>query len=120
MPANPDAERRLPLTPLAFHVLIALGAEDRHGYGIIKDIEARTDGALSLRSGTLYTALQRLLEAGWIEDAPAPASAAVDARRRYYRITSLGRAVATAESERLARLVTDACARQLAPGKSGG
>jgi DNA-binding PadR family transcriptional regulator len=122
----PDIEQCLPLTPLAFHVLVALGEENRHGYGIIKDIEERTDGALSLRSGTLYTALQRLLEAGWIDDTPAPGSPGVDPRRRYYRLTTLGRAVASAESVRLQRLVADARARrltpekELVPGKSGG
>jgi DNA-binding PadR family transcriptional regulator len=115
----PDPRRSLPLTPLAFHVLVALGHGELHGYGIIKDIEERTDGALTPRSGTLYTALQRLLEAGWIEDAPAPAGDAVDPRRRDYRITELGRAVAAAESERLARMVADARARRLAPGDAG-
>ncbi|HVS65046.1 MAG TPA: PadR family transcriptional regulator [Thermoanaerobaculia bacterium] len=114
-----DTQGCLPLTPLALHVLVALGNGELHGYGIIKDIEERTDGGLTLRSGTLYTALQRLLEAGWIEDAPPPDAAAVDPRRRYYRITELGRAVAAAESARLARMLADARERRLAPGDAG-
>ena len=115
----PDPLSFLPLTPLAFHVLVALGNGELHGYGIIKDIEERTDGALTLRSGTLYTALQRLLDAGWMEDAPATGRGAVDPRRRYYRITRLGRVIAAAESERLARMVADARERRLAPGDAG-
>lgn len=98
-----EVEALLPLQPAAFHILLALGPGDRHGYGIIQDVEARTDGAVRLSPGTLYRTIQRLLEQGLISE---PRSSPVtDPRRRPYRITPLGRAVAQAESHRLANLV---------------
>jgi DNA-binding PadR family transcriptional regulator len=98
-----DVDALLPLPPAAFHILLALGPGDRHGYGIIQDVEAGTDGAVRLSPGTLYRTIQRLLEQGLISE---PRSSPVtDPRRRPYRITPLGRAVAQAESNRLANLV---------------
>ena len=80
----------IPLTNLAFHILLALADEPRHGYAIIQDIEERTDGAMRLRSGTLYTAFQRLEQAGLIAEAGRrPAPDRDDQRRRYYEITRL-------------------------------
>ncbi|MGD2067643.1 MAG: PadR family transcriptional regulator [Gemmatimonadota bacterium] len=114
--ARPDAF--LPLGNLAFHVLLALGEEDAHGYGIIKDVEARSGGHVSVRSGTLYTTLHRLMEDGLVADAPTPEGASVDRRRKYYRITELGRRVGAAETERLATLVRVARERRLAPERA--
>src|SRR5215510_2013094 len=102
-----DVDALLPLQTAEFHILLALVARDCHGYGIIQDVEARTNGALRLSPGTLYRTIQRLLEQGLIEEPRKPARSAAkgDPRRRDYRITSLGIAVAQAETERLADLV---------------
>src|SRR5258707_15708416 len=101
--ANVDAiAGMLPLLPATFHILRALADEDRHGYAIIQDIAARTDGALKLSAGTLYRSIQRMLEDGLIvEPRERPAPADDDERRRYYRIAPLGRSVAKAEARRL-------------------
>ena len=117
---TPDPHRFLPLTNLSFHTLVALAEEDRHGYAIIKDIEDRTDRQLSVRSGALYTVIQRLLEVGLVGNAPAPAPVpdggpTTDQRRKYYRITKLGRQVAALEGARLARMVEAAHQRRLLP-----
>jgi DNA-binding PadR family transcriptional regulator len=96
-------EALLPLPPAAFHILLALSMGDRHGYGIIQDVETRTDGAVRLSAGTLYRTIQRLLEQGLITERRS--SAAIDPRRRPYHITAFGKAVARAESSRLANLV---------------
>lgn len=112
-PRDPGAF--LPLPNLTFQILLALGRGDLHGYGIIRDIEERTEGRVGVRSGTLYATIQRLGEDGLIQDAPFPRDPDTDARRKYYRITALGRRVAAAEAERLAGLVEVARARRLAP-----
>ncbi len=117
-PSNPTSY--LPLANLGFNVLVALAAEDRHGYGIIKDIEERTQGMISIRSGALYTTIQRLLETGFVEPAPTPGDSDGDARRKYYRITPLGRQVATLEAARLGELVDAARQRRLVPGEETG
>ena len=101
--ASPDD--LLPLPPATFHILLALAAEDRHGYGIIQDVEHRTGGALRLSAGTLYGAIQRLLEQGLIVEQRRRPGQGGDPRRRYYRITRFGTAVARAETRRLAQLV---------------
>lgn len=101
--SHADIEALLPLAPAAFHILVSLSAGDRHGYGIIQDVEARTGGAVRLPAGTLYRTMQRLLEQGLITE-PRVGSL-VDPRRRPYRISAYGRAVARAESRRLAGLV---------------
>ena len=102
----------LPLTPQQFHILLALTGAHRHGYGIIGDIAERTGGALRLGTGTLYTALARLETLALVgeSDRRAPAHEDDD-RRRYYRLTPLGRAVLKAETERLEALVRHARAR---------
>lgn len=110
MPRRPaptgDPADHLPLTTLAFHILLSLGDQARHGYGIILDIEERTGGAMQLRSGTLYTAIRRLQEAGLLREAgDRPTSDRDDDRRRYYQITRLGHQVARLEAERLAAMV---------------
>ena len=111
-----------PETPLhkdTFHILVALADRDRHGYSILQDIAARTDGRMKLRPSSLYAAIHRMLEDGLIEEldeSPDPANN--DERRRYYRITAFGRAAAVAEARRLERLLADARATGLVPKRS--
>src|ERR1041384_4485269 len=114
--APTDTDALLPLPPATFHILMALTDEDRHGYAIIQDVEARTDGELRLSAGTLYRSIQRMLEQGLIvETRKRPAPALDDERRRYYSITPFGLAVARAERRRLTQLVRLARARGLTP-----
>ena len=111
-----DVEALLPLPPVTFHILLALADGDRHGYAIIQDVEARTDGDLRLGAGTLYRSIHRMLEQGLIvESSRRPARAVDDERRRYYRLTPFGTAVARAETRRLAQLLRLARARGLTP-----
>ena len=105
----------LPLPPATFHILLALTGEDRHGYAIIQDVEARTDGELRLSAGTLYRSIARMVEQGLITEIAKRRTAADDERRRYYRITAFGTAVARAEMRRLSQLVRLARARGLTP-----
>jgi len=98
------ARDHLPLTPLSFQILVALADAPRHGYGILKEIEGSSSEPFQSSTGTLYLAIQRLEEQGLIEkDRARPGS---DSRRRYYRLTELGREVAIAETRRLATLVS--------------
>jgi DNA-binding PadR family transcriptional regulator len=107
------------LPPATFHILLALADDDRHGYAIIQDIAARTDGELRLSAGTLYRSIQRMLEQGLIlETRERPAPEEDDERRRYYRITPEGTAAARAEARRLGQLVKMARAAGFAPGKA--
>src|SRR5215470_18742952 len=116
---TPSPESLLPLPPATFHILMALASQDRHGYAIIQDVAARTDGALKLSAGTLYRSVQRMLEQGLLaETRERPDPEEDDERRRYYRITPLGSAVARAEARRLADLVRMARARGLAPERA--
>ncbi len=104
----------LPLTPAVLHILLALADEDRHGYGIMQEVEARTGGETRLGPGTLYGSIKRMLADGLIEESDErPDPAMDDQRRRYYRITGLGQNVAGAEAERLARLVRAAESKKL-------
>ena len=116
---DPSVHDLLPLPAATFHILIALADGDRHGYGIIQDVAARTDGALRLSAGTLYRSIQRMLEQGLIvETDERPAPDQDDERRRYYRNTAFGAAVARAEARRLTQLVRLARASGFAPGKA--
>lgn len=111
-----EAQAFLPLQAATFHILLALADEDRHGYAVIQDVAARTGGAIRLSAGTLYRSIQRMLEDGLIvEPRERPAPEEDDERRRYYRLTPLGAAVAKSEARRLADLVRMARARGLAP-----
>ena len=102
----PDPRSFLPLTPHAFHVLLALMDGELHGYGIILNVQQRTGGEVTLRTGTLYTILRRMVEDGLISESDArPSADEDDERRRYYAQTPLGRAVVKAEAARLERLV---------------
>ena len=112
--AERDPEELLPLSPAVFHVLLALADAERHGYGIIKEVEARTDGRVRLGPGTLYGSIKRMIEEGLIEESDERPDAALDdERRRYYRLTGFGRRVASAEAERLEGLVASARAKSL-------
>jgi DNA-binding PadR family transcriptional regulator len=105
-----------PLPPAAFHILLAVADRERHGYAIMQDVHARTDGKLRLGPGTLYGSIKRLLADGLIEELDErPDPRDDDVRRRYYRITRLGRKAATEESGRLATLLRHARALGLAP-----
>ena len=115
-----DPSRFLPLTDLAFNVLVALSAEERHGYALIKELRTRT-GRERLRTGTVYAALARLQDDGLVEEAGerAPSSRS-DERRRYYEATTLGVAVARAEAARLTEVLVIARRRDLTPVRSRG
>src|SRR5947209_11002735 len=94
------------LTPAMFHILMAVADRDRHGYGIMQEIAARTDGAVRLGPGTLYRSIKTLLEDGMIEESGVrPDPELDDERRRYYRITAMGMQAAGDEARRLERLV---------------
>jgi DNA-binding PadR family transcriptional regulator len=115
--ADPAPESLLPLSTAVFHILVALADRDRHGYAIMQDVAARTEGAVQLSAGTLYSAIRRLLEQGLIEElSESPDRSSTDERRRYYRLTRFGRRVATAEVGRLNALVRQARATGLVPG----
>ena len=112
-------ESLLPLPPATFHILLAVAEEDRHGYAIIQDVAERTGGELKMSAGTLYRSIQRMLEQGLlVETSERPAPEFDDERRRYYRITPFGQAVARAEARRLAQLVRMARTRGFAPEKA--
>jgi DNA-binding PadR family transcriptional regulator len=98
-------------------MLIALADGDKHGYAIMQAVAAMTDGAIRLSPGTLYGSIQRMLENGLIEEV-RPAGGPGSERRRVYRMTKLGRSVATAEAERLSKLVARARATGLVPKKA--
>ncbi len=109
----------LPLPSATFHILMAVADEDRHGYGIIQDVSASTNGDLKLSAGTLYRSIQRMLEQGLlIETRDRPAPEDDDERRRYYRITPFGREVAKAEANRLTQLVRLARKSGFATGRA--
>jgi DNA-binding PadR family transcriptional regulator len=104
--ADRDPRSLLPLTPIVFQVLLTLADGDRHGYGIIREVERRTDGLIVLRTGTLYTVMKRLLDLDLVEESDTrPSPDQDDERRRYYRLTPFGRAVMKAEAHRLESLV---------------
>src|SRR5215475_9518215 len=104
-----DPNALLPLPAAVFHILVALADRDRHGYSIMQDVAARTDGKVRLSAGTLYSAIRRMLEQGLIvelRESPDPASD--DERRRYYQLTSFGRQAALTEARRLHDLLSQA------------
>jgi DNA-binding PadR family transcriptional regulator len=106
MATDAQPETLLPLPPAVFHILMALADEDRHGYGIIQEVLSRTNDEVRLSPGTLYRSIQRMLDDDLIVEVnERPAPELDDERRRYYRITAFGRAVARAEANRLHELV---------------
>jgi DNA-binding PadR family transcriptional regulator len=109
-----DPQLHLPLTPAKLHILLALSQGERHGYAIMQEVEAQTNGQFKLGPGTLYGTIKRMLADGWIEEAgERPDPALDDERRRYYRLTNIGSRVTTAEIERLAQLVQRARSAQI-------
>lgn len=114
--SDPDPTELLPLSPPALHLLLALAGGDRHGWAIMKEIAAATEGQLHLSAGTLYGLIKRLLGQGLItESNDRPPQHWDDERRRYYRLTALGRAVARAEVARLEQTLSIARAADLLP-----
>ena len=118
MKTDPTPEELLPLPPATLHILLAVAETDRHGYAIMQDVAARTDGELRLSAGTLYRAVARMVEQGLITEVEKRRMRADDERRRYYRITRFGRRVAGAEAERLSSLLSQARQSGLVPGRS--
>lgn len=107
----------LPLTPAVFHILLALADADRHGYAIMKEVEARTEGRLVLKPGTLYQAISRLLGAGLIEEVAESGDDKVrDERRRVYRLSPSGRQAVIAEARRLEQMVKQAYGKNIFEG----
>jgi DNA-binding PadR family transcriptional regulator len=118
-PATSDVSKRSPLPQTAFQILVALADQDRHGYAIMQDVAARTDGALRLSPGTLYGSIKRMLEEGLIVEVDSrPSPNEDDERRRYYRITPVGRLLAQAEADRLTVLLRQARAVGLMPKRA--
>jgi DNA-binding PadR family transcriptional regulator len=116
---DPDPESFLPLPRDTFHILVSLADKERHGYSVMQDIAERTDGALRLSPSSLYASIKRLLEQGLIEElAERTDPQHDDERRRYYRLSRLGRQVAIAEARRLERLLADARATGLLRSRS--
>lgn len=110
-----DPATLLPLSEAVFQVLLALADEARHGYGIMQEVEERTDGRIRLGPGTLYGAIKRLRGQGLLEETEAEMDPDGDERRRYYRLTVFGREVAILEAKRLERLLDAARRKQLLP-----
>jgi DNA-binding PadR family transcriptional regulator len=109
-----ETKAHLPLSNLAFHILLALGGGAAHGYAIGKEVEERSNGKLNPTTGSLYQALKRLQDTGLIE--PAQPTGSVDSRRQYFRLTCLGRKVAALEARRLDGLVAAARSKKLYNG----
>lgn len=119
--ASSDPQAHLPLTPAVLHILLAVGDDrnGKHGYAVAQEVEELTEGQVAMGPGTLYGSIQRMLDAGLIEDVPRAQRRARtsddDGRRRYYRATPLGRRVLSLELARLAAIVSVARRKQLLP-----
>ena len=117
MTPDSNLEERLPLTPAVFHILLALAPGPMHGYGIMKEVKALTDGQVEMGPGTLYGTIKRLLQQGLIVETEAPPGEDLDNRpRRYYRLTASGESLLRAEAARLEELVRVARQRDLLAG----
>ena len=113
----PGPDGYLPLTPAVLDIVVALGDGELHGYGIMREVRRRTEGGRRLAPGTLYRSLRQMQEKGLVEESEArPDPGLDDERRRYYRLTDLGRRVAVAEVERLEGMVLAARSKGLVPG----
>lgn len=109
-----------PLTPAVFHILLALSAGERHGYGIMKQVETDSQGKVSMGPGTLYGSLKRMLDAGLVKESDKRIDPEMDDERRiYYQITGIGAKTLAAELERYKRIVTVAQERKLYPKTYG-
>lgn len=111
---NEDVVSFLPLSPAILHILLALAGEERHGYGIMQDVARQSDGQYRLGPGTLYDNLQKLVNHEMVEES-SRRTADDDPRRRYYRLTSFGRRVLTAEIARLESVIREARAHLRVP-----
>ena len=120
MPAGPQKpDALLPLTPAVFHILLALADGERHGYSIMQEIAAQTEGKLRIGPTTLYRSIKRMLEDGLISEVDErPDPALDDERRRYYRLTAFGQQVAQAETRRLAQALAVARTKPSLEGAS--
>jgi DNA-binding PadR family transcriptional regulator len=107
-----EIDRQLPLPPAVLHILIALGEDEKHGYAVMQDVADRTDGKVRMSPGTLYGSIRKMLDDGLIEES---FRAGDDERRRFYRVTKFGRAVAAAEAARLTSLLRHARLNGLVP-----
>jgi len=109
-----NPEELLPLTPAVFNILLALADGEKHGYGIMLEVEANTNGQVLMGPGTLYGSIKRMLKAGLIEESDERADPEMDdQRRKYYKLTNLGRRVLSMEAERLASQVMIARAKNV-------
>ena len=114
MASTTHADDMLPLTPAVFHILLALSNGEKHGYSIMQEVNAITDGRARMGAGTLYGSIKRMLASGLIEESgERPDPELDDERRRYYKLTEFGHQVAVAEVRRLSTLVNVAHARRL-------
>ncbi len=112
----PTTNFNLPLTPAVFHILLALSSGERHGYGIMKQVEADSQGKVNMGAGTLYGSLKRMLDAGLVKESDKRVDPELDDERRiYYQITDVGTKALAAELERYKHLVTLARKRKLYP-----
>jgi len=113
-PNGTPPETTIDLTPAMFQVLLALGDGEKHGYAILKEVEDQTNGHVRLSTGTLYAMIKRLLSEGILAECRnRPPAEEDDQRRRYYRLTPLGRQLATAEAERMERIIATAREKHL-------
>jgi DNA-binding PadR family transcriptional regulator len=113
MPNRPRPESFLPLPVSEFEILLALADGEQHGYAIMTEVAERTDGSVRLGPGTLYGSIKRMLASGLIDEHSPRRRSPDDERRRYYRLTALGRSVASAEAARLQELVRHARRKRL-------
>jgi DNA-binding PadR family transcriptional regulator len=105
-----------PLTPAVFHILLALSTQERHGYGIMKQVEKDSDGSVSMGPGTLYGSLNRMLQAGLVKESDKRVDPEMDdARRIYYKLTGLGQKMLAAELERYKHLLSLSEKNKLSP-----
>jgi DNA-binding PadR family transcriptional regulator len=116
MPVPSQTEKHLPLKPVDLQLLIPLAEEERHGYALVQAIESGTNGLVQLDPGNLYRVIKRLLAAGLVAESGRRTPAGSNERRRYYRITRLGRQVLVAELRRLEALVASPPVRSLMSG----
>jgi DNA-binding PadR family transcriptional regulator len=123
MPAPYSPKAHAPLSPPVFHILLSLSEEERHGYGMMQDVSQQTGGALQMGPGTLYGCLKRMLADGLIEESgerpdPALGPGSGEERRRYYRITPVGRRAVRAEARRMAGALEAARSKRVLAGGS--
>lgn len=101
------ARRHLPLSPASLHILLALGGEDLHGYGIMQEVARQSEGRYKIGPGTLYDNLKKMMSQGLVAESAGP-STATDPRRKYYRLKALGRTVLAEELKRLESILREA------------